>query len=273
VKNSRIGHYVADRPEGPYEFVGNTFASDEATYHNPQVSKVGDVYVLVFMKNKHQETNRQEVGLATANSLDGPWKESPLNPVIPASGKMAGAEIIHASNPTFVAAPDGRFRIYYKSMTDKLAPKKPFREISLAISDRIEGPYVNYAGNPLISYADKELDIEDPYAFYYQGVYYMIVEDRLGVKDMLEGNPVSARQNRPGGFRPGLIYSSPDGIHWGKPKVGYQTNEFYFGAKLARSERPHILWKQGKPECLFLACHDDDPTAGYFLTIKGWDGE
>ncbi len=273
VKNSRIGHYVADRPEGPYEFVGNTFASDEATYHNPQVSKVGDVYVLVFMKNKHKETNRQEVGIATAKSLDGPWKESPLNPVIPASGNMAGAEIIHASNPTFVAAPDGRFRIYYKSMTGKFAPKKPFREISLAISDRIEGPYVNFVGNPIISYADRELDIEDPYAFHYKGFYYMIVEDRLGVKDMLEGNPVSARQNRPGGFRPGLIYSSKDGIHWGEPKVGYQTNEFYFGAKLARSERPHILWKKGKPECLFLACHDDDPTAGYFLTIKNWDGE
>ena len=68
-KNSRIGHYVADRPEGPYEFLGNIFASDEATYHNPQVSKVGDVYVLVFMKNKHKEINRQEVGIATAKSL------------------------------------------------------------------------------------------------------------------------------------------------------------------------------------------------------------
>ncbi len=56
-------------------------------------------------------------------------------------------------------------------------------------------------------------------------------------------------------------------------EASYQTNEIYFGHKLARSERPSILWKDGKPECLFLACHDGDPTAGYFVRINNWDGE
>ncbi len=273
-KHSKIGHYTADQPEGPYTFEGITFASDEATYHNPQISKIGETYVLVFLKNNHLERNRQEVGLATAQSLDGPWRESPYNPVIPASGTMAGAEIVHASNPTLVVTSEGQFRIYYKSMTNKNGAQKPFREISFASSEKLEGPYVNYPGNPVISYADKEVDIEDPYIFRYHGAYYMIVEDRMGVKDMLEGNPIPANEIRPGGFRPGLIYTSQDGIDWGEPKVGYETNTFYFGAKLARSERPHILWKDGKPECLFLACHGDgDPTAGYFVKIENWNGE
>jgi hypothetical protein len=275
IKNSKISHWVADGIDGPYTLVGDVFSSDHSTYHNPQVSKVGDTYVLVFLMNhyKDEDGSKQEVGLATAKSLDGPWTESALNPVIPASGILHGANINHASNPSFVATPDGKFRIYYKVMTDKYPVKKGFREIAFAVSDQIEGPYVNYEGNPVISYADQQLDIEDPYAFYYNGMYYMITEDRLGVADMLDGVPPSAEKGRPGGFRPGLIYQSKDGIHWDKPKVGYQTNEIYFGDKLARSERPSILWKDGKPECLFLACHDEDPTAGYFVRIQNWEGE
>lgn len=274
IKHSRIGHYTADRPEGPYAYVGDVFSCETASYHNPQVSRVGDTYVLVFLLNRHQQNgSKQEVGLATAKSLNGPWKESPLNPVIPASGKMGGANIVHASNPTFVAAPDGTFRIYYKSMTDKHPVKQGFREISMAVSDRIEGPYVNYEGNPVLSYMDRKVDIEDPYAFYYKGMYYMIVEDRQGVREMLEGSPIPAEKLKKGGYRPGLIYRSKDGIDWGLPEIGYRTNADYFGRELARSERPSILWKDGKPEYLFLACHDDDPTAGYFVKIESWNAE
>jgi len=226
IKNSKIAHYTADKPEGPYAFKGFAFASDEATYHNPQISKVGDTYVLVFMINRYQQNgSKQEVGIATAKSLDGHWTESPLNPVIPASGKMGGANINHASNPTFVAAPDVKFRIYYKSMTDKYG-KSRYREISLAVSDHIEGPYVNYAGNPLISYADRQCDIEDPYAFYYQGMYYMIVEDRTGVQNLLDG---TKRVGGPGGCRPGLIYQSKDGINWGGRKLVIKQTKSILG--------------------------------------------
>lgn len=270
---SIINHYVADSVEGPYTLIGTAFSSDERTYHNPQISKVGDLYVLVFLWKEVAPGSLQSIGMATAKSLYGPWTENPLNPVIPASGKMQDNNIIHASNPTLVVTPEGKFRIYYKSMTDKYPVRKGFREISFAESDKIEGPYVNYEGNPVISYMDHKLDIEDPYAFIYKGMYYMIVEDRQGVKNLLEGNPIPTDQIRKGGYRPGLIYTSKDGIDWGIPEVGYQTNEMYFGATLARSERPHILWKDGKPECLFLACHDEDPSAGYFLRIENWEPE
>ena len=270
--DSEIRHYVADSVEGPYRYIDTPFKSDTATYHNPQISKVGDTYVLVYLwKSSSTENRAQEIGIATAKSLYGPWTESPHNPILRASGEMDGANILHASNPTFLVDPDGKYRIYYKSMTDKYLPAT-HREISLAISDNIEGPYVNYSGNPLISYADEKLDIEDPYAFHYKGTYYMIVEDRRAVKNMLEGNPLPASEIKSGGNRPGLIYTSDDGIKWSRPEIGYQTNEYYFGHELARTERPHILWKDGKPEYLFLACHDDDPTAGFYLKIDGWEG-
>jgi len=263
---SIINHYVADSVEGPYELLGTVFASDKRTYHNPQISKVGDTYVLVFLWKSVEKGSMQSVGMATAKSLMGPWTEHPDNPIIrPIPGTPNAA---HASNPTFVVDPEGKFRIYYKSMSKG----SKYREISVAIADKLEGPYVDHPDNPLISYKDKEIDIEDPYAFYYKGMYYMIVEDRMGVGDMLDGKPRPARI-RAGGMRPGLLYKSKDGFDWGVPKIGYQTNAKYFGAELARTERPSILWKDGKPECLFLACHDDDPSAGFVLRINGWDGE
>ena len=272
IKNSKIVHFTAQNPEGPYTFVENSLVSEEASYHNPQISKVGDTYVLVYLLNKYKENGSfQEVGIATTNSLDSAWVESSLNPVIPASGKMNGANIIHASNPTFVCTPEGKYRIYYKSMTDKAKPH--FREISFAESDKLEGPYVNYENNPVISFADKGVDIEDPYAFYYNGMYYMITEDRTGVANLYAKHPIAQKKIKPGGRRPGLLFKSKDGIHWDKPSLSYQTNEFYFGDKLARSERPNILWENGKPTHLYLACHDDKPSAGYVLKIKDWLGE
>jgi hypothetical protein len=62
---------------------------------------------------------------------------------------------------------------------------------------------------------------------------------------------------------------SNDGIHWGRPEIGYLTDEHYFGRELSRSERPHILWKEGQPEYLFLANHGSNE-AGFFLKVEGW---
>lgn len=268
--NSNIVHYKADKPEGPYQFVDTVFTSNIATYHNPQISKAGDTYVMVFVwKLASIPGINQSIGIATSKSLDGPWKESPYNPIIEPSYKKGDANAIHASNPTFLVDKDGKYRIYYKSISDKYLPKH-IREISLATSNNIEGPYVNYPKNPLISYAYREIDIEDPYAFYYKGYYYMIVEDRMGVRNYLEGNPIPKKDIKAGGNRPGLIYKSKDGINWGRPQIGYQTNAYYFGDELARTERPHILWKDGEPQCLFLACHDKKLSAGFFLKINNW---
>jgi hypothetical protein len=176
---SIINQYVADSVQGPYTFVGTVFSSEEATYHNPQISKVGDTYVLVFLWKKAAEGALQSIGIATAKSLYGPWTESPLNPVIKPSGIPGCPKATHASNPTFLVDRDGKYRIYYKSISDR---KPEYRTISLAVADHIEGPYTDHPANPLISYEELGLDIEDPYAFFYNDTYYMIVEDRMAVR-------------------------------------------------------------------------------------------
>lgn len=271
-RSSTIVHYTASKPEGPYTLVETTFASDAATYTNPQVSQAGDTCVMVYLwKDASTPGINQQIGIATAKSLDGPWKESSHNPIIRASGIPGAANALHASNPTFLVDADGKYRIYYKSISDKHLPKL-YRTISLAAADDIEGPWVNHTDNPLISYEDMKIDIEDPYTFYYKGKYYMIVEDRMGVKNALEGNAIPAEKMKPGGWRAGLIYESEDGIKWDResPQIGYQTNSHYFNTKLSRTERPHILWKDGEPECLFLTSHGRGTHAGFFLKIENW---
>lgn len=265
--NSKIVHYTANSPKGPYKFVDTTFASNTATYHNPQISKVGDTYVLVYLwKESDTPGINQSIGIATTKSLDEPWKESIYNPIIKPSFQSESPRAVHASNPTFLVDKNGKYRIYYKSISDQ----KPYmRTISLAMAENIEGPYKDYKENPIISYEDLGLDVEDPYAFYYNNKYYMILEDRMAIKDALEGNQLPDEDIKRGGNRPGLIYESEDGISWERPQIGYQTNSFYFGGELSRTERPHILWKDGKPECLFLANHGSEE-AGFFLKIVDW---
>ena len=57
--------------------------------------------------------------------------------------------------------------------------------------------------------------------------------------------------------------------HWERPEFSYNTDAHYFGKELSRTERPHILWKDGKPEYLFLANHGSRE-AGFYLKIENW---
>ena len=258
---SIINHYIADSVEGPFELVGTPFASEQRTYHNPQISKAGETYVLVFLWKSVEEGSKQSIGMATAPSLNGPWTENENNPIIRPTAGTPNAN--HASNPSFLVDRDGKFKIYYKSMSED----SKFREISMAIGDELEGPYVDSPDNPLISYKHIERDIEDPYAFFYRDTYYMIVEDRMDVASWISGQP--STNPRPGGKRPGLLYKSKDGLEWGVPELSYNTDAHYFDRELSRSERPHILWKDGHPEYLFLANHGSNE-AGFYLKIEGW---
>ena len=271
LKNAQIVHTVSDRPEGPYEVLDTVFINDTISYYNPQINKVGDLYVMVYAYKEQSFPNiNQKVGLATSASLDGPWKPSPHNPILAPSYESGTFDCLHASNPSFHVDKEGKFRIYYKSVSDQ--PEPYLRTISLAISDQIEGPYEPHPDNPLISYEKYGLDVEDPYNFIYDGKYYMILEDRMDVASTYTGIPADPDTVRPGGWRPGLIYESDDGVNWDEPEIGYRTNAFYFDEPVRRFERPHILWKEGEPEYLFmsLAGGKYGLGTGAVLKINNW---
>jgi beta-xylosidase len=271
--NAQVVHAVAESPEGPYEVLDTIFRNDTISYFNPQINKVGDIYVMVYAyKERSLHRMNQKVGLATSESLEGPWQESPYNPVLAPSFKPGTFDCVHASNPSFHEDLEGSYRIYYKSASDQ--PDDPhLRTISLAISENIEGPYVPHQENPVISYVEHGLDVEDPYNFIYKGKYYMILEDRMDVASTYTNTPSDPNTVRPGGWRPGLIYESEDGVKWEEPEIAMKTNAFYFDEPVIRFERAHILWKDGEPEYLFMALarNEKELGTGAVLKINNWE--
>lgn len=271
--NAQIVHAVAENPEGPYVVLDTIFQDDTISFYNPQINQVDGGYVMVYAyKERSLPRMNQKVGLATSNSLDGPWKMSPHNPVLAPSGVPGSFDCMHASNPSFHEDKEGKFRIYYKTASDQ--PDDPFlRTISLAISDQIEGPYTPHANNPLITYVKDGLDVEDSYNFIYNDKYYMILEDRMNVASTYLDIPVDPDTVRLGGWRPGLIYESMDGVNWEEPQVAMETNAFYFDEPVLRFERAHILWKDGEPEYLFMALarNENELGTGAVLKISNWE--
>jgi hypothetical protein len=79
INASEIAHAVADQPEGPYAVRGTVFAPrgpghwDGTTCHNPHIRKIGDGYALFYMGNSNGKTDTKRIGVARADSLDGPW--------------------------------------------------------------------------------------------------------------------------------------------------------------------------------------------------------
>jgi hypothetical protein len=86
--HSEIAHAVADRPEGPYTDLGTILKGrggdhwDADTSHNPTIHRIGNRYALFYIGNNLADAKRrgvhhsgsQRIGLALADSIDGPWQ-------------------------------------------------------------------------------------------------------------------------------------------------------------------------------------------------------
>ncbi len=255
INGSEIAHAIASRPEGPYEQIGTVLAPrgkgyfDGTTCHNPHIQQVGDRYFLFYIGNLNGKTNTKRIALATADSLYGPW-ERPDMPLLEAG--EAGAWDDHCtSNPAFLKHPDGRYWLYYKSWnTEEYEhPVDPAirgnRKYGLAIAEKPEGPYIKYAGNPVIDYSSlgHNRQLEDGNVFMEDGRFYMLARD-MGRFD----------------HEVGIILESEDGIHWSEPKISYFGVSHYMQQppapphlkKYGRFERPQILVQNGRPTHLFV---------------------
>ena len=255
IHKSEIAHAVADRPEGPYRDVETIIAPrgdgfwDATTCHNPTIHKVDDKYCLFFIGNSNGKTNTQRIAMATADSLDGPWKR-PDQPLIMPGPK--GAWDDHCtSNPAFLKNPNGQYWLYYKSWNPEeyehpVDPKiRGNRKYGLAVADKLEGPYKKYKGNPIIDYSKfgNNRQLEDANVFMENGNYYLLARD-MGRFD----------------HQVGIILESEDGIHWSEPKISYFGVSHYIDQpprtphlhKYGRFERPQILMEEGKPTHLFV---------------------
>ncbi|MFV1965578.1 MAG: glycoside hydrolase family protein [Pirellulaceae bacterium] len=244
-----IGHAVADQPEGPYAVLDVALRPRGGDYWdgtgliNPQIYRVGDRYALYFTGiNYRQHPQRQGVGLAVSQSLDGPWvRISDRSPIIGVSNAEDAFDSLLCNNPAMVRHPDGRFLLYYKGrnrhaeqkLRDDRVKKVVVRRIGLALADRLEGPYVKYDANPVLDYGPQGKDFEDPYVWRESEMFHLLLHDM----NVFEH----------GG---GLYLTSYDGIRWSEPAKGYPSTRSQFGV-VQRLETPILLMKDGRPDYLF----------------------
>ncbi len=254
IHQSEIAHAVADKPEGPYQYVETVLAPregyfDATTCHNPHIKYKDGKYYLFYMGNSDKTVYTKRIGLATATSLNGPWTRSDM-PILEA-GKDGEWDDCCTTNPAVVFPSNGKCYLYYKSWNIKnyKAEKGSIRgnrKYGLAVAKNIDSKFKRYKGNPIIdlSLHGDNKQVEDAYVFIENGEFKMLMRD-MGYFN----------------HDVGLIFTSKDGINWSEPKIAWFEAEAYVDEppapkhlkRYGRFERPQVLLKDGKPAYLFNA--------------------
>ena len=251
-KSSEIAHYVADTPEGPFKFSDIAIAGtgkntwDKYAPHNPEIKRVGDTYVLLYIGNTNYKQpphpSNQSIGMAISKSPYGPWKK------VGVDGKILDANNPNkwnyksrngVANPAFLAF-NGKYYLYFKSVG------KQGLQYGLAIADRLEGPYT-ITDAPVTS---NKGTLEDGTVFLYQDTVYLLTTDNHGNNTGIVGG--------------GTLWKSKDGKTFKieEATIGYNRLPEYYKdydeKKLVKIygpdpklERPKILMINNKPAYLY----------------------
>jgi hypothetical protein len=275
--HSEIAHYIGDSPEGPFrlvEVIGKGKGSgrwNAAGFHNPGIKKIDGKYVLVYIANDGSPNHgpNQRIGMLVSESINGPWKEIPndkeplLAPPTDSTSWCYNSGC-GVNNPALLKRPDGRYFLYFKSMTGPRPEGKV--KMGLAIADKLEGPYI-IQPEPITT---NDRVIEDGYAFMYEGKFALLTTDNYGIIES-------------GG---GILWTSQDGLLFNNYEKGFhRINEYtdidmelvavHYGSQnmeYAKFERPQVLLKNGKRDYLYVPSGTDicggDCTVSYVLKFK-----
>lgn len=267
IHQCEIAHAVAESAELQFKHLEVVLAPregyfDATTCHNPHIQWIDGLYCLFYMGNSNGKTNTKRIGLATSDSINGPWKRTDT-PLLEAG--VSGAWDDHCTtNPAFVKHLNGEYWLYYKSWNtkeyDDAAGQKirGNRKYGLAIANSVAGPYKKFENNPVIDFSNlgNNQQLEDAFVWIENGKFMLIARDM-------------------GFFNHdyGLIFESEDGINWSNPQIAYYETDHYFAqppkpkhlSRYGRLERPQILKRNGKPEYLFTTTQ-----GGKFNTASGF---
>lgn len=272
INASEIAHAVAPSPEGPYEVTGTVLAPrgsgywDGTTCHNPHVVAVEGRYALFYLGNSNGRTNTKRIGVAFADSLDGPWQR-PDSPLLE-PGPTGAWDDHCTTNPAFLKHPTGECWLYYKSWNtaDYEAGKPPVRgnrKYGLATAERLEGPYRKHPRNPVVDFSPlgENRQCEDAFVWREEDKFKLIVRD-MGVFD----------------HEVGLYLESDDGLTWGTPQIAYERLDHYVTQpprpkhlnRYGRLERPQLLFRHGRPAYLFGASQGGrwETSSGFLFRIE-----
>lgn len=267
VNYSEVAHAVSKSPLGPYKHVdvalderGESFWDGSAT-HNPTVHKMNGKYYLYYMGNfgdkkivsvpgkakiNWMHRNNQRIGVAVADSPNGPWKRFD-KPVLDITYNNDDApDALMTSNPSVCQMTDGRVLMVYKAVGKKFPMPNGGPVVHMvAIADSPTGPFVKQE-KLAFEIKGERFPAEDPYIWHQDGKYRAIVKriKHEGKKRMFS-----------------LVqYDSEDGLDW-KPAKHHNISERIVQWESGREqqfthlERPQVIVENG--EAIALMCAAD----------------
>ncbi len=273
-KSSEIAHYMAEHPEGPFVFSDIVIRGssrdtwDKYAPHNPEIKRVGDKYVLLYIANtdyrQPPHPANQTIGMLVSHSPYGPWRK------VGTDGQILNAQ--NASrwnyqsrngvvNPAFLPV-DDQYYLYFKSTG------RQGLQYGLAIAQELEGPYV-ITDRPVTT---NKGTLEDGTVFRYGDHIYLLTTDNHGTNTGIKGG--------------GTLWKSKDGKTFSanEAQIGYKRIPAYFPdydrenvvkiyGEDPKLERPKILMMDGKPAYLYTPggwnVVGGDRTVCYVLKIIG----
>lgn len=265
VTSTEIVHAISDTPEGPYTYSDIAIGPRDSRYFdgmcamNPRIIHFKDKYYMFYVGTTYDFPRPQpntplvndwferawmnkRIGVASSKSLYGPWERMDRPVIEPRPGHWDGSI---TSNPSPVVNPKtGKILLIYKS--SEKGPEPPLL-LGAAEADQPQGEYHRLSENPIFQFTtenNQESDVEDPFVWWENGHYELIMKDRFG--------------HICGEIGGGVHATSEDGIHWNlsSPVKAYsRTIHWNDGTTStpANFERPFILLEDNKPAYLFAA--------------------
>lgn len=128
---------------------GESGAWDEASVFTPNILVAEGKYWLFYTGiSKDPEIKPDsKIGIAVADTPDGPWERLSSNPVLRNSENESDFDS-HLVDDSCLIVRDGKYWFYYKGR--QLGKQPSETQMGLAIADSPGGPYVKHPANPVI---------------------------------------------------------------------------------------------------------------------------
>lgn len=142
--------------------LGKAGAFDAQAVFTPNILKFNNRYYLYYDAVKptpggtddlfeNNSTNDfTHMGVAVADSPDGPWKRSCENPILSYTPDGRSFDSYRVDDACLVVR-EGRIWLYYKGRNLQDGPTGPGQtKMGVAFADSPEGPYIKFEGNPIL---------------------------------------------------------------------------------------------------------------------------
>ncbi len=145
------GHAWTERGEAVQR--GAEGSWDEQSVFTPNILVAEGRYWLFYTAvpkpfiNRGPEITKTAIGIAVADSADGPWEKLPENPILTVSQDPSEFDSLRVDDACLIVR-EGQYWLYYKGRQWERSPAQT--KMGLAIAEKPRGPYRKYANNPVI---------------------------------------------------------------------------------------------------------------------------